>query len=108
MTSIIAITITATECAPEADAMVCRTFRTASGWASAFAAIQRDAADIPGALAYVKVFGLVSLEDGSAQPLRLEVRAGDAAPFGSEEWAWLGERFDEVHAAADRRAPRAA
>lgn len=101
MSNIIAITIHGTECAPETNEMVCRTFRTESGFGGAFAAIRFDAADYVGTSTCNKVFGVISNEDGSQTPFRLDVRANDPDPFAGR-WADLGERFNEVHGLSPR------
>jgi hypothetical protein len=86
MKNITAIEITATECAPETDTMVCRKFSTASGFAAAFAAVACDASDYPPGGACNKLHARVHHE-GGVTAIEIEVRGGDVSPFGMELWA---------------------
>lgn len=82
-----AITINATECATEVDAMVCRRFETASGWAGAFAAMARDAADYLPGLACNKASIVIESDDCDVKIFDvIEVRGNDADPFATA-WA---------------------
>jgi hypothetical protein len=86
--NITAIVVTGTECANEVDAMVCRRFETAAGWAGAFAAIARDAADYLPGLACNKATIKIYTNDCDVAILHtIEVRGADADPFPSTSWA---------------------